>query len=32
MGDNDISVVLFQGSSERGIDLWLLLIKNKSND
>jgi aspartokinase/homoserine dehydrogenase 1 len=34
MGDNDISVsIISQGSSERGIDLWLLLIKRqKSND
>jgi aspartokinase/homoserine dehydrogenase 1 len=29
MGDNDISVSIISGSSERGIDLWLLLIKRQ---
>jgi aspartokinase/homoserine dehydrogenase 1 len=30
MGDNDISVsIISQGSSERELDLWLLLIKRQ---
>jgi hypothetical protein len=29
MGDNDISVSIISGSSERGIGLWLLLMRQK---